>query len=137
MNITRVRNCPDVTTLNSLFGLCIFELLSVCFFSFCLFVFLSFYLFVFLSFCLFVTLIKCFQGLKSQKPLFPSKQIFLRTIPQEMQDHVAIQPLITIPVDKTLDVVSQTGIKPINKYICLKSEQTARWHQCFTAQCFP
>ena len=49
-NIARVRNCPDITILNSLFGL--FVLLSVH-----LFVFLSFCLFIFLSFsslCLFV-----------------------------------------------------------------------------------
>ena len=63
--IPRVRNCPDVTILNSLFGLCLsffclFILLSFSLFdSFCLFVFLSFcifYLFVFLPFCLFVFL---------------------------------------------------------------------------------
>ena len=51
-NIARVRNCPDITILNSLFVLCLFVLLS-----FCLFVFLSFDLFVFSSFlssCLFV-----------------------------------------------------------------------------------
>ena len=49
-NIARVRNCPDVTILNSLFGFCRFV--------FYLFVFLSvsflpFYLFVLLSFCLY------------------------------------------------------------------------------------
>ena len=62
-NIARVRNCPDVAILNSLFGL---RLLSFVFLSFiflsllscCLVVFLhfcilSFCLFVFLSFCLF------------------------------------------------------------------------------------
>ena len=43
-NIARVRNCPDITILSSLFGLQVS------------FVFLSFCLFVFLSFCLFVRL---------------------------------------------------------------------------------
>ena len=47
-------NCPDITILISLFGLC---------------------LSVFLSFYLFITLIKCMKGLKSQKSLFVS--IFL------------------------------------------------------------
>ena len=54
-NIARVRNCPDVTILNSLFGLCLL--------SFCIFVFLSvcqlswfiFCLFVLSPFCLFVS----------------------------------------------------------------------------------
>ena len=67
-NIARVRNCPDVTILNSDFGLCLLSfcplvILSFCFvLSFCLFVFLFFCLFVFLScfvflsFCLFVFL---------------------------------------------------------------------------------
>ena len=45
-NIARVRNCPDVTILNSLLGL-------MSFFLFVLFAVLSF-LFVFLPFCLFV-----------------------------------------------------------------------------------
>ena len=47
LNITRVRNCPDTTMLNSLL-----------FFFFFLF-------FVFLSFCLYIILIKCLKGLKS------------------------------------------------------------------------
>ena len=50
-NIARVRNCPDVTILDSL-GLCIFVALPFChvvFLSCCLFVMLSFCLFVFLS----------------------------------------------------------------------------------------
>ena len=51
-NIARVRNCPDFTLSNSLFGLC---------------------LYVFLSFCLHITPIKCQKGLKSQKSLFVSK----------------------------------------------------------------
>ena len=96
-NIARVRNCPDVTILISLFRLCLrsfclFVILSCCLFvilsfchfvflSFCLFVFLSFCLFVILSFCLFVilsfcldiVLIKCLKGLKCQKSLFESK----------------------------------------------------------------
>ena len=60
-NITRVRNCPDVAILSSLFGLCLssfclFVVLPSSLLSFCLFVFLSFCLFVFLSFCLYVFL---------------------------------------------------------------------------------
>jgi len=60
-----VRNCPDVTMLNPLFGLCLFVLLSFSFFFFlslCPFVLLScclfflFCLFIFLPFCLFVFL---------------------------------------------------------------------------------
>ena len=47
-NITRVRNCPDITILNSLFGILVF--LSCC--IFCLFVLLYFCLFAFLSFCI-------------------------------------------------------------------------------------
>ena len=99
-NIARVRNCPDVTKINSLFGLwvlsylfvclfilssfglfaflsfCLFIFLSCCLFvmlSFCHVVFLSFCLFVFLSFCLDIMLIKCLKGLKSKKSLFVSK----------------------------------------------------------------
>ena len=63
-NITKVRNCTDIT-------ICLFVLFI--FFSFCLFVFLSFCLSVFLSSRLFVFLIKCLKGLKSQKSLFVSK----------------------------------------------------------------
>ena len=60
-NIARVRNCPDVAILSSLFGLCLssfclFVFLPLSLLSFCLFVFLSFCLFVFLSFCLYVFL---------------------------------------------------------------------------------
>ena len=63
-NITRVRNRPDITIWNSLFGLCLFPLflsfsIVFVFLSFCLFVFLSVCLFVFLSFCLFVFLSFC------------------------------------------------------------------------------
>ena len=43
-NITRVRNCPDITILNSLSG-----------------------------FCLFVPLLKCLKGAKAQKSLSVSK----------------------------------------------------------------
>ena len=46
-NIARVRNCPDITTLNSLFGVCLFVFLS-----FCLFVLLSFFLSFLSFFCL-------------------------------------------------------------------------------------
>ena len=54
-NIARVQNCPDVTILNTLSGLCLLY--------FCLFFFLSFCLFVFSSFCLFIALmIKCLKG---------------------------------------------------------------------------
>ena len=59
-HIARVRNCPDVTILNSLFGLCHL--------FFCPFVFLYFSLF-FLD----IMLIKCLKGLKSQKSLFVSE----------------------------------------------------------------
>ena len=48
-NIERVRNCPDVKIINSLFGLC---LLSFCLLYFCLFVFPFFVLFFCLVFCL-------------------------------------------------------------------------------------
>ena len=67
-NFARVRNCPDITILNPLFGL-------FTFLYFCYFVFLSFCLFVFLylSFCLDITLIKCLKGLKPQKSLIVSK----------------------------------------------------------------
>ena len=58
-NIARVRNCPDVAILNSLF-------------VFLSFVFFSFF-FVFLSSCLDITLIKYLNGLKSQKSLVVSK----------------------------------------------------------------
>ena len=72
-NIARVRNCPDVTILNSLIGLCLlyfclfchygnFVLLSCCLFvilSFCLFVILSFCHVVFLPCCHFVILSFC------------------------------------------------------------------------------
>ena len=47
-NIARVQNCPDITILNSLFGILVF--LSCC--IFCLFVLLYFCLFAFLSFCI-------------------------------------------------------------------------------------
>ena len=80
INIARVQNCPDVTILNSLFGLC---LLSFCVFVFFLFGFLSFCLFVSLFFCLFVFLSghhadqrsegSQLETLKSQKSLFVSK----------------------------------------------------------------
>ena len=49
--IARVRNCPDVTMLNSIFGLL----------SFCFFVFLSCCLFDFLSFCLVALLLSCIR----------------------------------------------------------------------------
>ena len=49
-NIASVRNCPDVTILNSLIGLCLLSFCLFVFLTFCLFVFLSFYLFIFLSF---------------------------------------------------------------------------------------
>ena len=68
-NIARVQNCPDVTMLNSLLGLCLFVFsvvfhvvfIFLIFLSFCLVVFsyfcryviLSFYYVVFLSYCLF------------------------------------------------------------------------------------
>ena len=96
-----MRNCPDVTIQNSLFGICLFEFvvfsafvilffvmlffvmffLSYCLFdflSFCLFLcfflsFLSFFLFVFLSLCLDIMPIKYLKGLKSQKSYFVSK----------------------------------------------------------------
>ena len=57
-NIARVRNCPDITILNSLSGLLVVfsNGLFVVFLSLCLFVFLSFCFFVFLSFCPFVFL---------------------------------------------------------------------------------
>ena len=69
-NIARVRNCPDVTLLNSLFGLfilsfCDLDFLCFCHFvilpfsSFCLFVFLSFCHFDFPSYCLLVFLLLC------------------------------------------------------------------------------
>ena len=58
-NIARVRNCPDVTTLDSFFGLCLLSFCLFVFLSFCIFVFLSFRLFVFLSFCLFDFLSFC------------------------------------------------------------------------------
>ena len=48
-NITRVRNCPDVKILNSLFGLLSFVLLPCCIFVMMSLVFLSFCVFVFLS----------------------------------------------------------------------------------------
>ena len=51
---TRVRNCPEVTISNSIFGLFVF-------------------LYVFLSFCLDITPIRCLKGLKCQKSLFVSK----------------------------------------------------------------
>ena len=54
-----MRNCPDVTILNSPFGLCLLSFCLICpffFLSFYLFVFLPFCLFVFLPFCLFVFL---------------------------------------------------------------------------------
>ena len=63
-NIARVRNCLDITILNSLFGLCLL--------SFCLFAFVFFVFFVFLSFCLDITLIKCLIVLKCQKSLYVS-----------------------------------------------------------------
>ena len=76
-NIARVRNCPDVTILNSLFVFGLFVFLHFCIFaflSFCLFcLFLSFCLFVFLSFCLDITVIKRLKGLLYQKSLFVSK----------------------------------------------------------------
>ena len=56
-NIARVRNCPDITILNSLFGLLSFFFLSFfAFLSFCRLSvhFLSFYHFVFLSYFHFV-----------------------------------------------------------------------------------
>ena len=72
-NIARVRNCPDVAIVNSLFGLCLLSFcLFVFFLSFCLFVLLYFCLFVFsfLSFCLFV--IFCHFCLPSFFPYFLS-----------------------------------------------------------------
>ena len=63
-----MRNCPDVTILNSLFGLCLFVYLPfcvfifLCFLCFCLFVILSilcFSVFFFLSFCLFLIFWSC------------------------------------------------------------------------------
>ena len=56
-NIARVRNCPDVAILSSLFGLRLFDFLTFClvlFFPFCLF--FTICLFVFFPFCLFVFL---------------------------------------------------------------------------------
>ena len=81
--LARVRNCPDITILNFLFGRCLFICSSFCpfifltfflfvFFCLCVF-FLHFCLFIFLSFCLYITLIKCLKGLESQKLLFVSK----------------------------------------------------------------
>ena len=70
-NIARVRNCPDITILNSLFSLLSFYLSS--FLSFCpvFFYFFTFCLFcLFLSICLDIMLIKCLKGLKSRKSLF-------------------------------------------------------------------
>ena len=59
-NMAKVRNCPDVAIIISLFGLYLLVLLSSSLFVFlsfccffCLFVILSFCLFVHLSFCLF------------------------------------------------------------------------------------
>ena len=54
-NITRVQNCPDITMLNSLFGLCLLTF---------------FFLFRFCLFCLDIMLIKCLKGLKARKSLF-------------------------------------------------------------------
>ena len=57
-NIARVRNCPDITILNSLSGLLVvfsnglFVVFLFVFLSLCLFVFLFFCFFVFLPFCL-------------------------------------------------------------------------------------
>ena len=90
-NIASVRNCPDVTLLNFLFGpcilsFCLFIFLSFCIFVFlnifsciffclffCSYVFLSFFLFFFCLFCLDTMLIICLKGLKFQKSLFVSK----------------------------------------------------------------
>ena len=47
LNIARVRNCPDIAILNSLFGLGLFVFFVLVVFFFLSF--LSFYLFVFLS----------------------------------------------------------------------------------------
>ena len=60
-NIARVRNCPDIAILGSLFGLCLFSSSFFC----CLF--------VFLPFSLDIPLIKCLKGLKFQKSLFMSE----------------------------------------------------------------
>ena len=56
-NIARVQNCPHITILNSLSGLCLFEFLSSVFFSFSLFVFLS------VSFQFFLSLQIIFAGM--------------------------------------------------------------------------
>ena len=78
-NIARVRNRPDVTILNSLFGLCLFAFLLFClyvflsFLSCCLVVFFALLSFIMLSFCLDIMHMKCLKGLKAQKSLFVSK----------------------------------------------------------------
>ena len=68
-NIARVRNYRDITTLQSLFGLCLLHYIL----SFCLLVVLSFWRFVRLSFCLEITPIKCLRGLNSQKSHSPTR----------------------------------------------------------------
>ena len=58
-NIARVRNCPDVTILNSLFGLCLLSFCLFVFSPFCLFAFLSFCILVFWPFCLYIFMPFC------------------------------------------------------------------------------
>ena len=130
-NIARVRNCPDVTILNSLFGLCLSVFLSFfflpfrlfvffCKFFFCLFVFLSFCFF--LSFCLDIMLIKCQKGVKSQKSLFVSKfksdtQWLIHSLTQWPRSGIELPGQLKRGTDKQ-EVYSYQNINHTN-YLCL------------------